>query len=159
MKDIQSLVPGFDAALDRASWTRSTHDNLSKLVAKSVLPLRCRVQIALAVAQQIRCDYSLWVHGRIAESIGMSAEDILFAQAASARDRHEAAVLRIAYRMMSGGELRDAMARNPEAFAGQGESVLTEIAAHVAYAVLTCYVLQGIAPVPVVSTQPTGRTA
>jgi AhpD family alkylhydroperoxidase len=146
MKDIQALVPGFDAALDRAPWTRTTYDKLSGSLARSVLPLRCRAQIALLVSQQIRCDYSLWTHARMAESIGMNAEDILLAQACSARDRHEAAVLRIAYRMMSGGELREAVARHPEAFVGAGETVLTEIAAHVAFAVLTCYVLQAIAP-------------
>jgi len=158
MQDIQTIVPGFDAALDRASWTRSTYDNLSRSLTRSVLPLRCRAQIMLVVAQQIRCDYSLWVGQRIAESIGMSGEDILLAQVGSARDRHEAAVLRIAYRMMSGGELREAIARNPDAVAGAGETVLTEIAAHVAYAVLTCYVLQSIAP-RTASTQPTGRAA
>ena len=54
MKDIQTIVPGFDAALDRASWTRSTYDNLSRSLARSVLPLRCRAQIMLVVAQQIR---------------------------------------------------------------------------------------------------------
>jgi AhpD family alkylhydroperoxidase len=159
MKDIQSLVPGFDAALDRTTWTRATYDKLSAALARSVLPVRCRLQIALVVAQQIRCDYSLWVHARVAESIGMSAEDILLAQACSARDRHEAAVLRIAYRMMAGGELREAIARHPEALAGSGETVLTEIAAHVAFAVLTCYVLQSIAPRIGASTPATGRTA
>jgi hypothetical protein len=158
MRDIQSLVPGFEAALDRASWTRTTHDNLARGLAKSVLPLRCRAQIALLVSQQIRCEYSLWTAARMAESVGMNAEDILLAQVGSARDKHEAAILRIAYRMMSGGELREAIARHPEAFTGAGETVLTEIAAHVAYAVLTCYVLQSIAP-RVTSTQPTGRTA
>jgi AhpD family alkylhydroperoxidase len=158
MKDIQALVPGFDAALDRASWTRNTYDKLATALARSVLPLRCRAQIALLVAQQIRCDYSLWVHARLAEGLGMSAEDILFAQACSARDRHEAAVLRIAYRMMSGGELREAVTRHPEAFTGAGDTVLTEIAAHVAFAVLTCYVLQGIAPRCGASTT-AGRTA
>src|SRR3954471_6531883 len=159
MKDVAALVPGFDAALDRASWTRTTHDNLSKVLAKSVLPLRCRVQIALLVAQQIRCDYSSWVQSCVAQSIGMSSEDILFAQAGSARDKHEAAILRIAYRMMSGGELREAIARHPEAFTGTGESVLTEIAAHVAFAVLTCYVLQSITPRVGTSTPAAGRAA
>jgi len=158
MRDIQSIVPGFDAALDRASWTRSTHDNLARGLAKSVLPLRCRAQIGLLVSQQIRCDYSLWVHTCMAQSLGMSAEDVLLAQMGTARDKHEAAILRIAYRMMSGGELRDAIARNPDAIAGAGETVLTEIAAHVAYAVLTCYVLQSIAP-RMTTTQPTGRAA
>lgn len=159
MQDIHSLVPGFEAALDRASWTRSTYDNLQAALARSVLPLRCRAQIALLVAQQIRCDYSLWVHGRVAESLGMNAEDILLAQVGSARDKHEAAVLRIAYRMMAGGVLRDAITRNPEAFTGARETVLTEIAAHVAFAVLTCYVLQSIAPRCGASAPATGRTA
>jgi AhpD family alkylhydroperoxidase len=159
MKDIQSIVPGFDAALDRASWTRTTHDNLARGLARSVLPLRCRAQIALLVSQQIRCDYSLWVHGCIAQSVGMTAEDILLAQVGSARDKHEAAVLRIAYRMMSGGELRAAIERHPEALAGAGETVLTEIAAHVAYSVLACYVLQSIAPRAGASTPAAGRHA
>jgi AhpD family alkylhydroperoxidase len=146
MKDIATVVPGFEAALDRAPWTRTTHANLGQVLEKSVLPLRCRAQIALLVSQQIRCEYSLWAHGVIAESVGLNAEDILLAQLGTARDKHEAAVLRIAYRMMSGGELREAIARNPGAVAGAGETVLTEIAAHVAYAVLSCYVLQSVAP-------------
>ena len=159
MKDIRSIVPGFDAALDRASWTRSTHDNLERGLARSVLPLRCRAQIGLLVSQQIRCEYSLWVHGCIAESLGMSAEEILLAQMGGARDKHEAAVLRIAYRMMAGGELRAAVERHPEALAGAGETVLTEIAAHVAYSVLSCYVLQSIAPRVGASTPAAGRHA
>jgi hypothetical protein len=159
MKDIQSIVPGFEAALDRVSWTRTTHDNLARGLARSVLPLRCRAQIGLLVAQQIRCEYSLWVHGCMAQSVGMSAEDILLAQLGGARDKHEGAVLRIAYRMMSGGELRAAIERHPEALAGAGETVLTEIAAHVAYSVLTCYVLQSIAPRVGASTPAAGRTA
>jgi hypothetical protein len=61
--------------------------------------------------------------------------------------------------MMAGGELREAIARHPEALAGSGETVLTEIAAHVAFAVLTCYVLQSIAPRIGASTPATGRTA
>lgn len=159
MREIQSIVPGFDAALDRASWTRSTHDNLARGLAKSVLPLRCRAQIGLLVSQQIRCEYSLWVHACMAESLGMSAEDILLAQMGAARDKHEAAILRIAYRMMSGGELRAAVEHHPEAFTGSGQTVLTEIAAHVAYSVLACYVLQSIAPRAGASTPAAGRTA
>ena len=159
MKEIQSIVPGFDAALDRASWTRTTHDNLARGLAKSVLPLRCRAQIGLLVAQQIRCEYSLWVHSCLAASVGMGAEDVLLAQMGGARDKHEAAILRIAYRMMSGGELRAAVERHPDAFAGTGQTVLTEIAAHVAYAVLACYVLQSIAPRAGASTPAAGRTA
>jgi hypothetical protein len=146
MRDIASVVPGFEAALDRAPWTRTTHANLARVLEKSVLPLRCRAQIGLLVSQQIRCDYSLWAHGVVAASAGLDAEDVLLAQLGTARDKHEAAVLRIAYRMMSGGELREAIARDPASFAGAGETVLTEIAAHVAYAVLSCYVLQAVAP-------------
>jgi hypothetical protein len=159
MKDVASVVPGFEAALDRAPWTRATHANLSRVLEKSVLPLRCRAQIGLLVAQQIRCDYSLWVHGCVAESAGLNGEDIVLAQLGTARDKHEAAVLRIAYRMMSGGELRDAIARDPAAVAGAAQTVLTEIAAHVAYAVLSCYVLQSVAPRVGVESAQTRRAA
>jgi hypothetical protein len=89
----------------------------------------------------------------------MNAAEILLAPVGSARDTHEAAILRIAHRMMSGGELREAITRHPEAFIGAGETVLTEIAAHVAYSVLTCYVLQTIDPRVGTSTQATGRAA
>jgi AhpD family alkylhydroperoxidase len=159
MKDITSLVPGFAAALERAPGTLSTYRDLARALEHSVLPLRCRAQIGLLIAQAVGCEYCAWVHSCLADAQGLNAEDVLFARAGSSRDRHEAAILRVAHKMVAGDELRDALEFVPSQARSASCTVLAEISAHVAFAILTCYVLQGIAPKLGESVAPSGRAA
>jgi hypothetical protein len=105
-----------------------------------------RAQIGLAVAQQIRCDYCQWVMGRLASKAGLCGEDQVFASAGTAIDRREAAMLRLAQRMVAGGILLKKVDVEPRDVGVLREAEVAEVAAHVAFTILTCYVLQGIAP-------------
>ena len=146
MKAIDTLVPGFATALEGIPGTLHAHKRLEKALEGGVFSARMRAQVALAVAHQIRCDYCQWVMGRVAAQAGLSGEDALLASAGSALDRREAAMLRLARRMVSGGILLKKVDVEPRDIGVLRESEVAEVAAHVAYTILTCYVLQGIAP-------------
>lgn len=146
MSDIQTLVPGFNAALERIPGTLNAYRNLAKALETARLSHRIRAQIALMVAQQVRCDYCLWALSRTADHQGLNGEDIVFARAATARNRREAAIVKLAYLMVSNGELRERIECDPSYARVFGEAELGEVLAHVAFSVLTCYVLQTLAP-------------
>ena len=146
MTDIQTLVPGFQTALERIPGTFSAYRNLAKALEHATMPQRIRAQIALVVAQQVRCDYCLWALGRMAEHQGLNAEDIVFARAGTARNRREAAIVKLAYLMVSNGELRERIECDPSYARVFGETEIAEVLAHVAFSVLTCYILQTLAP-------------
>lgn len=149
MKDIDSLVPGFEEALARLPGTLGAYADLANSLDRGTLSARSRAEIGLIVAARVRCEYSLWVMQRLAAKLGMNEEDILFASMGIARGRREAAIARLARVMVSGAEIEHKrLSEHPDArFFSQTE--LAEIIAQVAMAVLTCTVLQGIAPRPV----------
>jgi AhpD family alkylhydroperoxidase len=153
MLAIDKLVPGFANALENVPGTLHAHKRLEKALEGGVFPQRLRAQIGLAVAAQIRCEYCLWAYSRMAADAGLGGEESLFAIAGSSIDRREAAILRLAQRMVAGGILLkkvDVEARDTGVLR---DSEVAEVAAHVAFTILTCYVVQGIAPATV------GRTA
>src|SRR6478609_12224310 len=84
MKGIDTLVPGFEAALESIPGTLSAHRRLEKALEGGVFTPRMRAQIGLAVAQQIRCDYCQWVFACLAGKAGLTGEDIVFACAGTA---------------------------------------------------------------------------
>ena len=146
MNGIDTLVPGFANALEGIPGTLNAHRRLEKALEHGAVPARLRAQIGLAVAQQIRCDYCQWVFSCLAGKAGLSGEEALFASAGSAIDRREAAVLRLAQRMVAGGILLKKVDVEPRDVGVLRDAEVAEVAAHVAFTILTCYVLQGIAP-------------
>lgn len=150
MNDIASLVPGFSSAMDSLPGMPTAYGKLLRSLDHGSVSGRLRAQIHLVVAGFIHCDYCQWVAGRMAEREGLSGEDILFATVATARDSQEAAILRLALRIVSGGITEERIRLDEMEARLFADVELAEIAAHVALAVLTCSVLQSIAP---------GRTA
>ena len=146
MKGIDTLVPGFDTALESIPGTLNAHRRLEKALEGGVFTPRMRAQIGLVVAQQIRCDYCQWVFACIAGKAGLTGEDIVFACAGTAIERREAAMLRLARRMVAGGILLKKVDLDARDVGVLRDSEVAEVAAHVAFTILTCYVLQGIAP-------------
>jgi AhpD family alkylhydroperoxidase len=145
MMGIDSIVPGFTAALGRAPVTLATHGNLLKALGHSPLPDRNRAQIGLAIAQQLRCEYCLWVQGCVAEAAGLNGEDILFARAGTALDAHEAALVKLACRIVSSGVFRHCV--ELEAVRDLQDAEAAAVVTEVAFVIVNCYVLQSIAPV------------
>jgi AhpD family alkylhydroperoxidase len=146
MKGVDTLVPGFAVALESVPGTLHAHRRLEKALEGGVFAPRLRAQIALAVAQQIRCDYCQWVFSRLASKAGVTGEEIAFACAGTAIHRREAAMLRLAQRMVAGGILLKKVDVEPRDIGVLREAEIAEVAAHVAFTILTCFVLQGIAP-------------
>lgn len=146
MRDVDSLVPGFTAALDRLPGSTEAYGNLMRSLDRSSLSMRNKAEIGLLVAHRVRCDYSIWVMSRLAERRGLSAEDILFAGMGIARGRRSAAMLRLAHKMIAGPKLATTIDCDPADSRMFSDIELSEIVAEVALAVLTCSVLQSIAP-------------
>ena len=146
MNAIDTLVPGFATALESIPGTLHAHRRLEKALEGGAFSARMRAQIALAVAQSIRCDYCQWVYSCMASRAGLTGEDMVFASVGTAIDRREAAMLRLAQRMVAGGILLKKVDVEPRDNGVLREAEVAEVAAHVAFTILTCYVLQGIAP-------------
>ena len=146
MRDIDSLVPGFAAALERLPGSSEAYGNLSRSLDKGSLSMRNKAEIGLVVAHRVRCDYSIWVMSRLAERRGLSGEDILFAGMGIARGRRSAAVLRLAQKMVAGPKMATTIECDPADSRMFNDTELAEVVAEVALAVLTCSLLQAIAP-------------
>ena len=146
MNEIDALVPGFAAALERVPGTAHAYRRLSAALAQSHLSERNRAMIAIAVAHQIHCDYCAWIAMRAGERQGLSAEEVFFAAAGTSLLPREAVLVRIATRMVANGVLLKQVQCEPSEAAVVSEADMVEVAAYVAFCVLTCYVLQDIAP-------------
>ena len=146
MNEIDALVPGFANALQQVPGTAQAYQRLNRALDSSMLTPRSRAQISLAVANQVGCDYCIWVATRLAETHGLSGEDILFAGAGTALEPREAALVRLAHRMVANGVLLKLLKCDAVDAALVGDGDVAEVAAHVALCILTFYVLQDIAP-------------
>ena len=110
------------------------------------LSLRSRLEIGLIVANRARCDYCRWVMERVAANEGMREEDIFFAGLGISRGRREAAIAKLALLMVAGMPLDPSAATNAPQARMFTQTELAEIIAQVALSVLTCTVLQSVAP-------------
>lgn len=146
MSNVATLVPGFQSALEMLPGMLDAYGKLARSLEDGRLSARGRAQIGVVVAASLRCDYCRWVMGRLAEHAGLNGEDILFASMGLARERREAVVVSLAQRIVTGAVTPDRVRMEEMQARLVGEVELSEIAAHVALAVLTCSVLQALAP-------------
>jgi AhpD family alkylhydroperoxidase len=141
---IETIVPGFTAALGRAPVTLATHGKLARALEASPLPARSRALIGVAIAQQLRCEYCVWVQTCVAEAAGLTGEDIFLARAGTALSAREATLLKLACRVVSGGVFRSSV--DPASSRGLADTEAAAVVTEVAFAIVNCYVLQSIAP-------------
>lgn len=144
MTAIESIVPGFVDALGRAPVTLATHRKLAAALRDTPLTERSHALIAVAIAQQLRCEYCIWVHSCLAEAAGVGAEDVFLARAGTALDRDEAA-RGFGVEAVAEDAARDDLARHLHE-RRLGEPRATAVVTEVALAIVNCYVLQSIAP-------------
>jgi AhpD family alkylhydroperoxidase len=144
MSGIENIVPGFAAALARAPVTFATHRKLLKAMEQTPISARVRAQIGLAIAQQLRCEYCIWVQTCIAEGEGLSGEDVFLARAGTALDPHEATIVKMACHVVSGGVFRNFV--EPDAARGLRNAEVRAVVTEVALAIVNGYVVQSIAP-------------
>ena len=145
MLSIDSLVPGFNRALDAVPGGRDTAQVLEDSLREHTLSARTAALVRVAVAQRVGGPYARWVMGRIASRQWVSSEDVFLATLGTARDPVENLIVKAAARMA-------ASRRNshPSEFDMLsrllGEQRATEVIAQVALAMLACEALAAIAP-------------
>ena len=142
MNGIATLVPGFDAAVRGRPEAAEALRTLDASLENACLSRATQARIGLAVAQVLGVDYAIWAMERLAQRCGLSGEDLVLARMGLALDPRERAVTRMVRCMLVDG-LRDE--RTPAGHALTNADV-SEIRGHVARAVLTCFLLQDIAP-------------
>jgi AhpD family alkylhydroperoxidase len=147
MNEIDAIVPGFSAALQSGPVTLAAHLKLTRALEESRMSPETRARIGLAIAQQLRCEYCIWVHTLLAESAGLDAEDIFFARAGTALDPREAALVRLACRVVAGGVFQNRIECDAATARLIGKAEVADVVTQVAQAVVNCYVLQSLAPV------------
>lgn len=140
------FIPGFQKTLQASPAALEARVKLMRTIANGKFTPRQRALVALVVTQESRSDYAAWAQTCIARRAGLTGEDIVFAQAGTALDGREAAIVRLARIIARTGcfdpdEVR-ALTRDPLLHA----SDVIEIVANAALAVLDNYLIQGLAP-------------
>ena len=145
MHAIESLVPGFDHALERMPGAAPAWRVLTHAVDEAPLSGRQAALANLAVAQKAGGDYARWVMGRLASKQGLNAEDIFLATAGTGRGAPDAAIVKAAAMMASQGNFRDTAAyRDLTVMPGAGKA--SAMLPQVALGLLACDVLEATTP-------------
>jgi hypothetical protein len=145
MLSIDTLVPGFNRALEAVPGAMQTARVLEDSLDDGSLSPRTAALIRVAVAQSVGVPYARWAMGRIAAREDVSAEDIFLASCGSARDAVEDRIVKSSSRMAADGR-RSHPAEFDSLAALLGEGRATEVVAQVALAMLACEALNAIAP-------------
>jgi AhpD family alkylhydroperoxidase len=146
MNEIEAIVPGFTTALESGPVTMAAHLKLARALEESQLPAQARARIGLAIAQLLRCEYCVWVHSLLAEGVGLTAEDIFFVRAGTALDPRDAAIVKLACRVVAGGVFQNRIECDEATARCIGKAEVSDVVTQVAFAVVNCYVLQSLAP-------------
>ena len=145
MVSIDTLVPGYNQALEAVPGAMETARILETSLEDGTLSERTSALIRVAVAQRVGGPYARWAMGRIAARQWVSAEDIFLATTCTARDPIETVIVKAAARMAASG--RQSHPAEFDALAHLlGEERATEVVAQVALAMLACEALAAIAP-------------
>ena len=113
--------------------------SLNAALSKGLLPPSTREQIAIAVAQENRCEYCLAAHSFLGKEAGLSAEQILAARTGQATNDKSRAALELAAQVLkSRGAITDQQLATARA-AGITHGEIAEVVAHVALNVFTNY--------------------
>ena len=146
MLSIDSLVPGFNHALDAIPGGTEMARVLDESTEEGNLSTRTAALIRVAVAQRAGGPYSRWAMTRLAARQWIGAEDIFFATMGTARDPIESAILRAAVKMASTTTRRNRPVDFDVLAQLLGSPKATEVVAQVALAMLACEALASIAP-------------
>ena len=146
MLSFDTLVPGFDHALDAIPGGTEMARVLDESTEEGNLNARTAALIRVAVAQRAGGPYARWAMSRLAARQWIGAEDIFFATMGTARDPVESAILKAAMRMASATTRRTRPVDFDVLSQLLGTPKATEVVAQVALAMLACEALASIAP-------------
>ncbi len=114
--------------------------DLNAALARGVLDVRFREEVALTVAQANACEYCLSVHTKFASMAGLPDDEIARSRGARSSDRRRNAGLQFARAVVSDrGAVSDATLAAARS-AGLTDAEIVEIVAHVAINVFTNYI-------------------
>jgi hypothetical protein len=141
-----AFIPGFTQTLQTSPAALEARSKLTRTIVNGRFSPRQRAIVALVVTQESRSEYAAWAQTCLAQRSGLTGEDIVFAQVASALDARDAAIARLAHIIARTGcfdpdEVRR-LSRDPMLCT----SDVIEIVANAALAVLDNYLIQGLAP-------------
>lgn len=109
-------------------------------LGKGTIGAKLGEQIAVAVAEQNKCDYCLAAHTALGKGAGLTAQQLAAAQAGQSGDPQVAAALAFALKLVSQrGQVSDGDVAALRG-AGFGDEQIVEILAHVALNIFTNYV-------------------
>ncbi|CAD7052698.1 alkylhydroperoxidase [Pseudorhizobium endolithicum] len=130
------LVPNFIKVLAKAPVALEGFLGLYVVAGRGTLDIETRERIALAVAEHNSCQYCVSAHTAIAQSIGMSGDEIDAARLGTSQDRKAAAAVAYAKALVSSmGAVSSA--EFEAASAELSEEEILEVLAHVALNVFT----------------------
>ena len=133
------VTPNLMKTLAHAPAALEGYLSLNTALAKGLLPPSTREQIAIAVAQENRCEYCLAAHTFLGKKAGLSPEQILAARKGQADNGKSRASLELAGEVLkSRGAVTDERLAAARA-AGITDGEIAEVVAHVALNVFTNY--------------------
>ena len=143
LKAVQSklgVLPNMFTTMAHAPVVLGGYLQLSEILGQGRLNARQREVIALAVAQENQCEYCLSAHAALGKGAGLSEGDIERARAGDAQNPEDAAIARLALRIVrTRADLSDDELWHAR-HAGLDEGQILEVIAQVALNVLTNYV-------------------
>lgn len=143
LKAVQSklgVLPNMFTTMAHAPVVLGGYLQLSEILGQGRLNARQREVIALAVAQENQCEYCLSAHAALGKGAGLSEGDIERARAGDAPNPEDAAIARLALRIVrTRADLSDDELWHAR-HAGLDEGQILEVIAQVALNVLTNYV-------------------
>jgi len=132
-------VPNLYAALANGPAALAGYLAMRDHLAKGVLKVRLREQLALLIAQENTCTYCVSAHTMRGHRLGMTDEELARTRQGVDDDPHTAAVLTITKKIMrTGGRVTDDDLATARA-AGVTDEELAEIVAHIALNTLSNY--------------------
>jgi len=97
MQVLDTLVPGFEQAVERLPGARETLRRLQVARQEGMVSDRSQALIGIAVAHRVGGSYARWVMERAASRAGINAEDILLASLGTAVRAREQKIVRAAW--------------------------------------------------------------
>ena len=134
------VLPNLFTTLAHSPAALNGYLQLGETLSKGRLTSRQREMIAIAVAQENRCEYCLSAHAAIGKGAGLSGEDIDRARNGGATDALDDAITDFAVQLVRGRATVTSEQLQAIRDAGVNDGLVMEIIAHVALNVLTNYV-------------------
>ena len=132
-------VPNLTRVLANSPAALNAYVRFDSALAEGTLPRKTREQIAIAVANANSCDYCLSAHTVLGKGAGLTDDELVLAQTATAPDAKISAALQFATRVVQTRGLLPASEVDAVRAAGYTDGEVAEIVGAVALNIFTNY--------------------